>query len=416
LCGGSVSLGTVDVRTPAKQQTVLDLRDARVEQILGLAVPASETENLLRSLGCEVTRSDQAFKVGVPSFRADLEREIDLIEEVARIYGLDKIPETLPGRRSGRGALNRRQTLTRKVEDLLQGAGLMQVLNYSFTDQRWPDTLRLEADDSRRGGVAISNPLSADQSIMRTMLLPGLLATAQRNVSVREEQVPIFEIGRVYLTGGEQLPQEPARVGILVAGEWATHSWLKAGIENGYFLVKGLLDRLSVGLHTPMKFSRTSEPFLHPGRSALLQDSAGRPLGWIGEVHPLVAQAYDLRGPVTAAELDLDGLLAATPEVVEFRDLLAYPEVEQDVALVVDAALPAATVMESLRRAGGPLLEDVSVFDLYEGAQVGQGKKSIALRLSFRSAERTLSEDEVNKLRGEMLKKVSAETGAELRG
>jgi phenylalanyl-tRNA synthetase beta chain len=235
-------------------------------------------------------------------------------------------------------------------------------------------------------------------------------------VSVREEQVPIFEMGRVYLPGGEQLPQEPARVGILVAGEWAPRSWLKAGTENGYFLVKGLLDRLSVGLHAPLQFSRTSEPFLHPGRSALVQDSAGRPLGWIGEVHPLVAQAYDLRGPVTAAELDLAALLAAAPELVEFRDLLAYPVVEQDVALVVDAALPAATVMDSVRRAGGTLLEDVAVFDLYEGAQVGQGKKSIALRLSFRSAERTLSEDEVNKLRGEMLKRVSAETGAELRG
>jgi phenylalanyl-tRNA synthetase beta chain len=251
---------------------------------------------------------------------------------------------------------------------------------------------------------------------MRTMLLPGLLATAERNVSVRQERVPIFEMGRVYLPGADQLPDEPSRLGLLIAGEWQTPSWLKAGTENGYYLVKGLVDRLADGLHVPVKFGRVSEPFLHPGKSAVLQDMAGRALGWLGEIHPLVAQTYGLRGVVTAAELDMDALITASPEVVSFRDLLAYPVVEQDVALVVDAGLPAAAVMESVRRAGGRLLEDVSVFDLYEGAQVGEGKKSIALRLSFRSAERTLSEDEINKLRVEMLKKVSAETGAELRG
>jgi phenylalanyl-tRNA synthetase beta chain len=416
LCGGTVSLGTVDVRTANQAKALLRLRDERIEQVLGVAVPPVETEGLLRRLGCEVTRVAQAFQVVVPSFRADLEREIDLIEEVARVYGLDRIPATLPARESGRGGLTRRQSQMRKIEDLLEGAGLVQVLNYSFTDQRWPEVLRLEADDARREAVVISNPLSAEQSVMRTMLLPGLLATAQRNVSVREEQVPIFEMGRVYLPGEGQLPEEPVRLGILVSGAWEPQSWLKGGPGNGYFLVKGLLERLSIGLHASLRFSRITEPFLHPGRSACVRDSAGRDLGWIGEVHPLVAQTYDLRGPVTVAELHVEGLLAAAPEVVTFTDLLAYPAVEQDVALVVDAALPAADLIESVRSACGKLLQDVAVFDLYEGAQVGEGKKSIALRLSFRSADRTLSEDEINQLRMEMLKRVSAETGADLRG
>jgi phenylalanyl-tRNA synthetase beta chain len=335
---------------------------------------------------------------------------------VARIHGLENIPVTLPARKSGRGGLSRLQAQTRRIEDLLVGAGLVQVLGYSFTDQKWPDILRLDAKDARREGVVISNPLSAEQSVMRTMLLPGLLATAQRNVSVRQEQVPIFEMGRVYLPGEEQLPQEPVRLGILVSGAWEASSWLKAGGSTGYFLVKGLVERLSAGLHAPLQYSRATEQFLHPGRSASVQDSNGRVVGWVGEVHPLVVQAYDLRGSVAAAELQVEGLLSAVPEVVTFTDLLAYPAVEQDVALVVDASLPAAAVVDSLRRAGGKLLEDVAVFDLYEGEQVGEGKKSIALRLSFRSPDRTLSEDEVNRLRAEMLKKVSAETGADLRG
>lgn len=416
LCGGSVSSGTVDVRTPVRPRRVLKLRGKRVEQVLGLAVPIVEIERLLGRLGCEATGADQGLQVLVPSFRGDLEREIDLIEEVARIHGLEQIPETIPARKSGRGGLNRQQSERRRIEDLLEGAGLVQVVSYSFTDQKWPDMLRLGATDPRRKSVVIANPLSADQSVMRTMLLPGLLAVAGRNVAVREERVAVFEQGRVYLPGEQQLPQEPVRVGILVAGVWGGDSWLKSGVDNGFFLVKGLVERLSAGLHAPLRYSRAREPFLHPGRSASVQDVAGRYVGWLGEVHPLVVQACDLRGPVAAAELELEVLLAAAPQVVAFKDLLAYPAVEQDVALVVDSGLPAVALVDSLRRAGGDLLEDVTVFDLYEGAQVEEGKKSIALRLSFRSAERTLSEDEVNRLRTEMLKKVSSETGAELRG
>jgi phenylalanyl-tRNA synthetase beta chain len=416
LCGGIVSSGTVDVRIPARPTAVIQLRDERIRQVLGVAVPAGDTQDVLSGLGCDVTREGQGFRVGVPSFRADLEREIDLIEEVARVYGLENIPVTLPARKSGRGGLTRRQAQMRKVEDLLEGAGLVQVLSYSFTDQRWSDVLRLEPGDPRRDCVGIANPLSAEQSVMRTMLLPGLLAAAQRNVSVREERVAIFEMGRVYLPGLEELPQEPLRLCMLVAGAWEAQSWLRVGVDNGYFLVKGLVERLSAGLHAPVQFSRAAEPFLHPGRSASMHDSAGQVLGWVGEIHPLVAQAYDLRGPVAAAELQVESLLAGMPEVVTFRDLPAYPSVEQDVSLVVDADLPTAAVVDSLRRAGGDLLEDVAVFDLYEGAQVGAGKKSIAFRLSFRSPERTLSEDEVNRLRVDMLKRVSGDTGAGLRG
>jgi phenylalanyl-tRNA synthetase beta chain len=416
VCGGTVSKGTIDVRTAPRPQRLLKLRGERVDQILGKSVLSEETASLLRRIGCVVTKEGEDFKVAVPSFRADLEREIDLIEEVARLHGLDQIPARQPARKSGRGGLTERQARVRRMEDLLVGAGLVQVISYSFGDDKWPDTLRLGDDDVRREGVVITNPLSAEQSVMRTMLLPSLLVTARRNVSVREERVPIFEMGRVYAPSGADLPDESVRLGILVAGAWEVESWLKTGIANGYFLVKGLVERLSTGLHAPLQYYRCEEPFLHPGRSAVAQDEKGRAVGWLGEVHPLVAQAYDLRGPVVAAELDVEALLRACGEVVTFRDLLAYPAVEQDLALVVDAGLPAAAVIESLRRAGGRLLEDVAVFDLYEGAQVAEGKKSIAFRVSFRAPDRTLSETEVNQLRAAMLKKVSAEVGAELRG
>lgn len=414
LCGGTVSAGTIDVRTEPRPRRVLGLRPARVRQVLGMEVPLDEMKSIVSSLGCGVTQEDARLTVTVPTFRADLEREIDLVEEVARIYGLDKVPTTLPCRRKGRGGLTRTQSQRRHIEDLLAGAGLSQVIPYSFLDEKWADRLRLPATDARRDCVRIANPLSADQAVMRSMLLPGLLATAARNVSVREERVRIFESGRVFRPSGDSLPEERNHVGIFVHGPWQDESWLRSSVTVDYFLVKGLVERLCAGLGCTLKYTPAQEPFLHPGKSALVHDPEGRPAGWLGEVHPLVLQAYDLHAPAVAGELDADILLAAA-ETPSFRDLLAYPVVEQDLALVVDAGVTAAQVMAVLRRAGGELLEDVQVFDVYEGAQVGAGRRSLALRLSFRAPDRTLSEAEVNELRGRMLAEAKKEIGAELR-
>jgi phenylalanyl-tRNA synthetase beta chain len=440
LCGGAVSTGTVDVRTEPKPETVLKLRPARVERVLGKRVSGAEITAILARLGCSVDKLNDEYSVAVPSFRADLEREIDLIEEIARIHGLDEIPSTLPARREGWGGLTPEQARARKIEDLLVGAGLSQVITYSFGDEKWADRLRLAADDPRRAVVAIANPLSSDQAFMRTMLLPGLLATAQRNVAVREERVHIFELGRVFRpsdlrdagdrAGGAgdvpgstdagklagELPGECTHVGILVHGEWEPVSWLRADVAVDYYLAKGLVERLCAGLNRELQYAPAGESFLHPGKSAILQDSAGNPVGWLGEVHPLVLQTYDLQAPAVAVELDARVLLTPAGEAAGFRDLLAYPEVEQDLALVVDAGVPAAAVVEALRRSGGKLLEDVAVFDVYQGSQVSEGKKSLALHLSFRAPDRTLSEAEVNKLREKMVAAAQKELGAELRG
>ena len=415
LCGGTVSVGTIDVRTDPKPQVMLKLRPTRVEHILGTKITADEMAQILQRLGCTVTDGGSDLMVAVPSFRADLEREIDLIEEVARIHGFDRIPSTLPSRRSGHGGLHPSQAALRRVEDLLVGAGLSQVITYSFGDEKWPERLRLAADDGRRVGVRLSNPLSSDQSVMRTMLLPGLLATAQRNAAVREERAAIFEMGRVFRPSGAELPDEMTQVGLLVTGAWEEPSWLRSGVTVDYFLAKGLLERLCAGVGSMLEYEPCSEPFLHPGKSAEVRDRRGRCLGWVGEVHPLVLQTYDLRAPAVAAEIDVRILLEASAGAAAFRDLLAYPVVEQDLALVVDSGVAAAAIVAALRKAGGELLEDVALFDVYEGNQIAAGKKSLALRLSFRAAERTLSEAEVNKLRGKMLEAVKGEIGAELR-
>lgn len=421
LCGGEVSVGTIDVRSELPAPRRVRLRGKRVEAILGAPVELADMQTILQRLGCQTTRVGEDLEVKVPSFRRDLEREIDLVEEVARIHGLDRLPSSLPRRRAGHGGLDRGQRLRRKVEDFLVGAGLTEVLNYGFTDDKWPDRLRLGASDPLRQGVRIANPLSAEQSTMRTLLLPGLLETARRNLAVREERVHIFEVGKVFLPVGADLPREDLHCGILCLGPWEPDGWLRSLVTTDYFLVKGLVERLAERLHCSLVFTALDAEgsevpgFLHPGRSAWLYTAEASVIGWLGELHPLVLQAYDLRGPAVAAEFDLDQLLRVACETPLYRDLLSFPPVEQDLALVVDKSVPAAALIAKLREAAGPLLEEVRVFDLYEGEQIPENKKSLALRLSFRSPDRTLSEGEVNELRVLVLARLREQLGAELR-
>ena len=264
---------------------------------------------------------------------------------------------------------------------------------------------------------------------MRTTLLPGLLATAARNRSVREDRIHLFEVGPTYhvttdaaamaaARGREAravLPREVQRIALLLSGEWGEESWAAVPVPTDFYLAKGLLERLFSALGVPVTNEPAAEPFLHPGKSAWVECAGGR-LGWLGEVHPLVLKAFDLPAGAVAAELDLDLLLSAAEAVPLFEDLLTYPAVEQDLALVLPRDVPARQVLETVRRAAGPLLADVRVFDVYEGSQIGEGKRSLALRLVFRSEDRTLSEAEVNHVREGLLPVLASELAAELRG
>lgn len=421
LCGGTVSAGTVDVWVGDEPRSSLVLRPRRVETILGKALAVGEMRDILTRLGCQVSSGsiaagERELVVTVPSFRRDLEREIDLIEEVSRIHGLEELPSTLPARHVGRGGLDDGQRRAREVQDVCRGAGLDEVITYAFIDPGLTARLQLTPDDPRSAGLALANPLSQEQSVMRTMLLPGLLSTAARNLAVREERVHVFELGKIFQPdrGEGVLPAEPLTLGILLHGAWQPGSWSAQPVATDYYLAKGVIERVLSALGLDGSWTRAEEPFLHPGKGAVLT-VAGRPVGWVGEVHPLVLRAWDLPGPAVAAELDADALITATGAVRLFEDLLTYPAVEQDLALVVDRDRPAALVVEEVRRVAGPLLTSVRIFDVYEGPQVGEGRKSLALRLTFRSPERTLSEAEVNEVRVQVVEELRRSIAAELR-
>jgi phenylalanyl-tRNA synthetase beta chain len=411
LCGATVVEGMVDVAAPIPDPEPIRLRAGRVERVLGLAVEPADQAEALEVLGFTVETDGEDLLVTVPPDRFyDVTREIDLVEEIGRINDLDRrLPAELPSGSGRVGGLSRQQTLQRRAEDSLREAGFDEIVGWSFTDPGETTGLRLEAPDPRAVPVKLSNPLSEEQSVMRSTLLGSLLGAAQRNLSRGAESVALFESGRVYLPAGEfghgplgghfpgqQRPpvNEPHHFGVLATGSIDPASWRQETVAADFFQLKGVLERLAHGLGTSVEVEAGGQPFLHPGRSGEVL-VGGRTAGWIGQIHPSVAAEWDL-GQVVAFEIALADLLEASPLGEEtYVDFTAFPPVDRDIAVVLPDRVEARAVLGTAREAGGELLRSVSVFDVYRGDQIGDDEKSLALRFRFRADDHTLSDEEV---------------------
>ena len=430
LCGARLADGTIDVGGAADEDPPpILLRDETVERILGVAVPAAESTAILERLGFGVTRSDGALAVSVPHWRRDdVTREADVVEEVARIYGLDALPATLPARRGAAGRLELDQRLRRRAEDALVGCGLSEAVGWSFTAPDAVDRLGLPAGDERRAVVTLANPMSEDQSVLRTTLVGSLLDAVRRNRARGMTDVRLFERGAVYRArsapGGERadggsrderLPIEHEHLAALVVGSLRPPTWREPQPPLADFhAAKGLLATLLDALRVSWSVEAHREPFLHPGRSArVLID--GTPAGWLGELHPSVSSGWDVER-AAGFELEWARVAAAAPAVTPYRDLTSFPSIRQDLAVVVGEEVEAGRVVEAVQRAGGNLLRRVEVFDVYRGEQVGAGRASLALRLEFRAADRTLTDEEVATRRAKIVEALASELGGELRG
>ncbi len=441
LCGAKLVPGTIDVAAEVPPARQIRLRGERVEGLLGMRIEQFDQVAYLERLGFAVEVDGEDLVVGVPPDRHfDVTREADLIEEVARVHGIDQhLPSTLPGSTGQAGALRRDQRLRRRAEDALRDLGFDEIVGWSFTDPGEAERLRIPADDPRGDGVTISNPLSEDQSAMRTTLLGSLLGAARRNLSRDAEQVALFESGRIYLNhpptglkdksdltfrpvgplGGDFAGErgapfvEPHRIAALAVGPLTPGSWRGGGEAVDFFALKGVLEALAARLGMTLAFGPGGEPFLHPGRNAkLLVD--GVDAGWIGELHPLVCRQWDLDSAV-GFEADLSVLVnAASAGEETFEDVTAFPVVRQDLAVVVPDDVPAAQVRGAVLAGGGELLRAAEVFDLYAGEQLGERRKSLALRLEFRAGDRTLTDEEVAAKRESIAVKLS-EIGGSLR-
>jgi phenylalanyl-tRNA synthetase beta chain len=418
LCGATLVPGTIDVAAPAPPPRTLRLRGARVTGILGMVIPQADQVAYLERLGFTVAVDGDDLEATVPADRYhDVTREIDLIEEVGRLHGFDRhLPTTLPQVGEGKvGSLNRTQRLRRRAEDELRDLGFDQIVGWSFTDPGEAARLRIEEPDARAEPILVANPLSDEGAAMRTTLLGSLLDVAARNLARGREAVALFEAGAVYLrgappsTGGPLAGDfpgdtpapvtEPHRYGALAVGPLVPRSWRGGGEPANFFALKGVLEALAVGLGCPaLEFEPATEPFLHPGRSAAVT-IGGASLGWLGEIHPLVCRTWDIAAAV-GFEIDAAPLLAAATLGEEtFEDVTTFPAVRQDLAIVIPVGVTSEEVRTAVVEGGGELLKRVEIFDRYEGAQVGEGKVSLALRLEFGAPDRTLEDHEVSAAR-----------------
>jgi phenylalanyl-tRNA synthetase beta chain len=457
LCGARVAPGTIDVGGAEWESShpplAIRLREARVRSILGVPVEPARQAEILGALDFATARREDGLEVTVPALRRDdVTREVDLIEEVARIDGLERLPATLPARRGAAGCLSHAQRVRRAAEDAMVGRGLHEIVGWSFADPALLDRLLIPAEHPLRHVVEVENPLSADQSIMRPTLLGSLLDAARHNVSRNRPDIAIFESGTVYRAhhaGAGDPPGAPVpdaasaarfpahehhALGALLSGCLTPRSWRGERPRADFFAAKALLAELLDRFRVSWSVAPAEWPFLHPGRSAAVlarahDDAEGdgasgerKPLllGFLGELHPLVAQAWDLSHAggderTAAFAIDLGGLAAAAPEVLSFRAFGAFPMLRQDLAVTLPVEVSAHDLLARIHQAGGETLAEAEIFDVYSGEQVGKGRRSLALALAFRALDRTLTDEDIAPARERVLAAMR-EIGGELRG
>ncbi len=421
LSGGSVCKNVID-QYPRKIETVKDIpvRLKRVRSILGADIKGSEACPILESLEMLVrsgNQEEETFLVTPPSFRVDIEREIDVIEEIARIHGYDYIPATLPSVSPATTKQEPRKALEDRIRGVLRGKGYSEVITYSFVSPKWVDHLGLPANDDRRRLLRIKNPLAEDQSVMRTTLLCGLLETMKRNTHMGSFDQKIFEIGRVFIAGESgKLPLEKNCLGCLITGIHDDELWHSNRITDFYDL-KGAAENIFADLRISEAEFRSdlSESFLHPVKSAGIMIGE-RQVGFIGEAHRNVLDALDLKDVAFLVELDLDILSEKFSNGVSYRDISRFPYITRDVALLIDKDMEAGRVLDFIRETREELLEKVRVFDVYDGKGIPGGLKSLGLRFIYRSAEKTLTDEEITAVHGRIVEKIVGFTGAIIRG
>jgi phenylalanyl-tRNA synthetase beta chain len=372
--GDAKWVGDTDVRGELPERPRIEVRPNRASEVVGIDLPPDEQRKWLTRIGFDA----EDGTVVAPTWRArDVTREIDVVEEVAR-FRLDDVPFTLPLSRNATGRLTRAQRLGRVVEDALIGA--------AFSEAYTPTLVPAGSDDRT---ITLPEPMTEEQALLRRTLLPSLVEAAERNVAAGNEGIALFEIARVFLPA-DRLPEERER--------------LAGVVEGGFARAKGAVETVYEAIRAEPRFERAAEPFLHPGKAARTNE------GWLGELHPSL-----LEGVWGTFELDFDALVEAAADAPQYEDVVTYPPVKQDLAFAVDESVAAGDLVDAARAAAGPELREMTPFDVYRGAQVGPGRKSIAFRVEFRSPERTLTDEEAAGLRAKIVEALRERFGAELR-
>ena len=409
LADGRVVEGVVDAYPIPIKPSPIHLSVTKIHQVLGTEVSAKQVRNYLEDLELEVREEDEdALVVIPPSFRGDLEREIDLIEEVARLDGYEKIPITIPKGPPSSEERSKEFLIERKAIDTLIYHGYHEVITYSFTSPASWDILGLPPDDPRRQHLRILNPLTEDFSVMRTTLFPGLMETVRYNVSRKNSNLKLFELKKVFLLqGGEKLPKEVKCLAGVAMGFDRDPHWAFSPRPVDFYDIKGCVEDLLDGLQIKeAKFNKAEDiPYLHPGKaSRVVLDH--EVLGVLGEVHPQVLGHYEVHGKVYLFEMDFSKMVKWAGEERRFQSLPKFPAVYRDLSVVVDKALEAERVVETIQTFRQPFVEEVTLFDIYQGPPIPEGKKGISYRIRYQANDRTLTDEEVNQYHEKILSRL----------
>lgn len=403
---GEVMEGTIDIYPEVNKEKVLEVSVSWVNKFLGTDIEASKMKEYLDRLELNTVVSGDSLIITVPTFRSDINIKEDVAEEIARIYGYNNIPTTVMKSISLQGGKSTKQKLVDKIVETLIGCGLNEAISYSFVSPKVFDKILLPKDSNLRNAVTIKNPLGEDFSIMRTTSIPSMMEALARNYSRNNEEVKLFEIGKIYLPK-EDLNKLPDEKNIITVGMYGKTDYLdlKGIVEN-------VLDTLGI---ENASFKRESEnPSFHPGKTAALYLKKDF-IGTLGEIHPDVSENYGIEERCYVAVLDLDVLISLRSMDKKYKPLPKYPAVTRDLAVLVDEYILAQQIEDIMKKQGSNMVESIKLFDVYKGSQVPEGKKSIAYSITYRLEHKTLTDAEVNKVHDKILRSLEHNLGAELR-
>jgi phenylalanyl-tRNA synthetase beta chain len=411
--GGEVLEGASEVDTLTVEPAVVSITLEKINNVIGTNLTVAEVEAIFERLQFAVTSEDENITVTAPTRRGDIKIEEDLIEEVARIYGYDNIPKTLPIGSATPGKLSDYQEKRRIVRQYLEGAGLFQAVTYSLTSEEKAAQFALE----KRDFIRLAMPMSEDRSILRLSIMPQLLEVLKYNSARQNDSLAVYETGAVFLANGNEiLPEEQEHLAGAITGLWHSHSWQGEKKAVDFYVLKGILEGLfaKLGLTESVTYVQAKVDNMHPGRTAEIHLNGER-IGFVGQVHPTMQKELDLKDTYVF-ELSLKAILEEATAPLRYLGIPRFPSITRDIALVVDKETVAGVLKDIIQTAGGKLLKEVNVFDLYEGERMEEGKKSIAYSLKYMDPERTLTDEEVTKVHTQVLEALKNQAGAVLRG
>ncbi len=416
IAGGRTTRITDIYLKPQKSRSIT-IKLEKINSILGIKISPSIVQKILTGLGIDNKISDEMVIITPPSFRQDIQTDMDIVEEIARIYGYDKIPVTLPKVIMQPVVKNTKRNFVNKLKSLMCRSGYSEAINYSFLSLSALDKLKLSQEDIRRDLIKIRNPLKTEEESLRTTLIPALLENVRLNTNRGERSVRLFEISSIFLGSGQKLPDEVLKLSAVLLKDSNPLLWQDK--HEGFYDLKGSVENLllDIGIKDYAFEHETSliEPYLHPGKSCTVKVNGKNIIGVLGTLHPDVAQNFSVNQNINIFELDIVTLFSSIPSKITYAPIPKYPYAERDLAIVVSEDTSTADVENIIRKLNSDMIESIKLFDIYIGKPVPKNKKSLAFSIRYRAGDRTLTDSEVNELHSRILNELANSLNAELR-